>query len=477
MYDRMHTLSESELELIHKNSMEILEKTGVSFMNQEALEIFKANGFRVEGETVYFTDADIRKAVKDAPSRFVIEGRNPEKSVAVGEDDWVFLPTYGAPYLCEKDGSQRPGTIDDYETICKLVQTSQHIDMNAFKLVEPTDVTTETAYLDMLQRNMLMCDKPFMGSTDTIEACKDTMEMAALLFGGKEALKEKTVCLGLVNVLSPLKYAEEMAGAIIEYAQNGQAIAVINMIMGGTSGPVSVPGLVTLMNAEILAGVVLAQLVKPGTPVVYGTTSCPTNMQSGAATIGAPETYIINAWTTQLARYYTLPCRTGGGITDSLIPDAQAMAEGALCLSTTVRCGANFILHACGQIGTYIGCNMEKWIMDEEMCGMVRSMMRKVPVSDETIGVDAIQRVGIGGNYLTDPATLKNCRTAFYKNAFYNKSDISGWKRAGGMSLADAATVELKRRVESYEKPAIDPDIEKALIAFVEDRKVIVKAA
>ncbi|MCG8472756.1 MAG: trimethylamine methyltransferase family protein [Desulfobacterales bacterium] len=457
--------------------MDILEKTGVAFMYEEALEIFKSHGFRVEGNTVYFTEEDVRKSLSTTPSQFVVEGRNPEKSVSIGEDDWVFLPTYGAPYICEKDGSQRPGTLADYESICKLVQTSPYIDMNAFKLVEPSDVPTETAYLDMLQANMLMCDKPFMGSTDTIEACRDTMEMLSILFGGRETLKEKVVCLGLVNVLSPLKYGEEMAGAIVEYARNGQAMAIINMIMGGTSGPVSLPGLVTLMNAEILAGVVLSQLVNPGTPVVYGTTSCPTNMQSGAATIGAPETYIINAWTTQIARYYNLPCRTGGSITDSLIPDAQSMAEGALCLSTTVRNGANFILHSCGMIGTYIGCNMEKWIIDEEMCGMVRSMMRTVPVTEESIGVEAIQRVGIGGNYLMDPDTLKHCRTAFYKTSFYNKSDASAWMKSGGLSLADAASVELEKRFAAYERPAIDPEVEKALIAYIEGRKASFKAA
>lgn len=344
MYDRMQTLSQDELTRIHKASIKILNEIGVAFNEPETIEIFTNNGFKTDGKIVFFTEEDVYKALKTAPSRFKLTARNPEKSVFIGEDDWVFVPTYGAPFICELNGEQRPGTMQDYDNICKLVQTSKHINMNGFKHVEPGDVPTETAYLDMLFSNIILCDKPYMGSTDTRQAARDSIELAGLVFGGKEKLKKMPVMVGLINPLSPLQFADEMAGSIIEYSRYRQPI-ILNMIMGGTSGPVQLPGLLALMNAEILAGLVLSQLVGPGTPVIYGTTSCPTNMKTGAATIGAPETYMINSATTQIARYYSLPCRTGGSLTDSLVPDAQALAEGALALSTSVRNGANFVLH------------------------------------------------------------------------------------------------------------------------------------
>ena len=474
MHDRMQTFSFEEMTRIHDASMKLLSKTGVAFNDSEAIDIFKKNGFKIEGKIVFFEEMCVRKALETCPSRFKITARNPEKSVFVGEDDFVFVPTYGSPFMCSRSGEQRAGTMRDYDDICKLVQSSHHIDMNGFKHVEPQDVSGKTAYLDMLLSNILLCDKPYMGSTDTKQAARDSLEMAVMIFGGREKLIQMPVMVGLINPLSPLQYSAAMAGSIIEYARFRQPLVILDMIMAGTSGPVKLPGLFVLMNAEILAGIVLAQLVGPGTPVIYGTTSCPTNMRTGAACIGSPETYIISSATNQLARFYKLPCRTGGSLTDSLIPDAQALAEGALALSTAVRNGTNFILHACGMIGTYIGTNLEKWLIDEELCGMVRQMMVPITVTDEEIDVAGLQSVGIGGNYLTHPTTLENCRTAFYENAFYNKQGYSRWHQAGDKRIDEVASEILTERLAIYEIPPINSNLETALAAFVKRRKAAI---
>jgi len=467
MYDRLQSFSKEDLSMIHASSINVLAQTGVVFNEQSALQLFKNNGFSVDGETVFFTEKDIEKALKTAPSSFELHARNHSKNVQIGGDSWVYVPTYGAPFVVEKDGKQRPGTMYDYDSICKLVQTSEHINMNGFKLVEPSDVATETAYLDMLLSNIILCDKPFMGSTDTIEAATDSMKMASIVFGGRDLLREKHCIVGLINPLSPLQYAEEMAGSILVYARNNQPLIIANMIMAGTSGPLALPGLLVLMNAEILAGLTLAQLAGPGTPVIYGSTSCPMNMKTGAAAIGSPETYIINSATAQLAKLYNLPCRTGGSLTDSLVPDAQALAEGALCLSTSIRAGANIVLHACGMIGTYIGVNLEKWIIDEELCGMVRSMMTPIDINTKSIDLEAITSIGAGGNYLTHPATLANCRTAFYENKLYNKTDHFKWSGAGAKRIDEIAGDSLCKRLSEYEMPSIDPEVEIALSNFI----------
>jgi len=473
MSDRMQSFSKDDLAKIHTSSIKILEEAGVVFNEKSALQLFKNNGFKVDGETVFFTEKKILKAIDKAPSSFELHARNPTKNVPIGGNSWAYVPTYGAPFVIEKDGKQRPGTMHDYDNICKLVQTSKHINMNGFKLVEPSDVATETAYLDMLFSNIILCDKPFMGSTDTVEAAENSMEMASIIFGGRDQLKEKACIIGLINPLSPLQYAEEMAGSILVYARHNQPLIIANMIMAGTSGPLALPGLLTLMNAEILAGLTLAQLASPGTPVIYGSTSCPMNMKTGAAAIGSPETYIINSATAQLAKFYNLPCRTGGSLTDSLIPDAQALAEGALCLSTSIRAGANIVLHACGMIGTYIGVSLEKWIIDEELCGMVRNMMTPIDINTESIDLEAITSIGAGGNFLTHPKTLANCRTAFYENNLYNKSDYSKWSTSGEKRIDEVAEDTLFKRLSEYEMPAIDPEIETALSDFISKIKKI----
>lgn len=469
MYDRMQTLTIEELNWIHDASIEILSNTGVAFNEAQALRLFESRGFSVDGKVVCFTGNQVQEALNTAPSRFKVFGRNREKSVWVGEDDWVFVPTYGPPFMVDRDGTQRPGTMQDYDAFCKLVQSSPHIDMNAYKHVEPQDVPAETAYLDMLLSGIVHCDRPFMGSPDSRQAAQDCIEMAAIAFGGKDVLMDMPVTVSLINSLSPLQYSSEMAGALLELARYRQPLLIANLIMGGTSGPVTLPELLVLMNAEILAGLVLTQLAGPGTPVIYGTASCPTNMQTGAATVGTPETAIISCMATQLARFYQLPCRTGGSLTDATMPDAQALAEGALNLVTSVRSGGNFILHACGMMEGYIGNSFEKWLIDEELCGMVRRMMTPLNFSPETTDIGVISRTGIGGTYLMQPETVKLCRSAYFPYTLFNKG--GGQSQGAGRDIAAVASDRLKQRLDGYEKPDIDPAIEADLRQFVSNRK------
>ena len=466
MYDRMQTLTAENLNWIHDRSIEILSDTGIAFNDDGSLELFGKHGFSVDGKVVRFNENQVQDALSLAPSRFQLIARDPEKSCWVGEDDWVYVPTYGPPFLVDTEGNQRSGSMTDYNNFCKLVQTSPHIDTNGSKHVEPQDVPPQTAYLDMLLSNLLLCDKAFMGCSDSREAARDCLEMAGIVFGGKDALRDKPVMVSLINSLSPLQYSSEMAGALMELASCRQPLLIANMIMGGTSGPVTLPELLVLMNAEILAGIVLAQLAGPGTPIIYGTTSCPTNMMTGAATVGTPETAIISSVALQLARFYNLPSRTGGSLTDATQPDAQALAEGAMTLITTVRNGGNFILHSCGMMGGYIGNSFEKWLIDEELCGMVRKMLKPLDFSSKTTDTGIIGRVGMGGNYLTQPETLKLCRTAYFDYALFSKGGQSAAR-----DIVAAASDQLADRLSSYEKPDIDPEVESLLHQYVDRRK------
>ncbi len=471
MGDRMQALSAENIDAIHTATLDVLNQTGVAFHDPDACALFKSHGFQVDDTVVRFTEKQIQAALATAPESFRLTARNAEKSVSVGNDDWVFAPTYGPPLLVNADGTRRTGTIADYETFCKLVQTSAYLNVNGYKHVEPQDIPAATAYLDMMLANMVLCDKPYMGSPDSRQAARDCIEMAGMMFGGVETLKDKPVMVSLINSLSPLQFASEMAAAMIEMARYRQPVIIANMIMGGTSGPVTLPDLLVLMNAEILAGVVLTQLAGPGTPVIYGTTSCATNMRTGAAAVGAPETAMISSMAIQLARHYHLPSRTGGSLTDANQPDAQALAEGSLLLSTAVRSGANFILHACGMLSGYMGNSFEKWLIDEELCGMIRRMTAPVDIQPSSINTEIIDRVGIGGNYLTEPETFEHCRTAFFPYALYDKEDSSGQPSQAPVPVTQKAAEQLSQRLEAYVKPDIDPGLEADLVRFVNQKK------
>ena len=471
MYDRMQELNTQDMGKIHDAAMDLLKNTGVSFTEEEALEIFKANGHRVEGATVFFEESDIQKALKTAPRRFTVHARNPEKSVEIGEDDFVFLPGYGAPFVMDASGNQRQATMEDYDNFCKLIQTSPYIDMNGWMMVEPADMPHETVHLDMNLSNMLLCDKPFMGSPVSRQGALDGIEMAGILWGGKENIMDKTVSVSLINSLSPLQFSDEMAGALIELSRHNQACVIASLIMAGASGPVTLDGVLALQNAEIMAGITLSQLVRPGVPVIYGSSSSAMDMKTGALSIGAPELSKNIHLVAQMARFYNLPSRSGGGLTDAMCADAQAGAESALALSTAARSGINFILHSCGILGSYIAMSFEKFLIDEEVCGMVRSMIRPLAITDESIDIDVIKEVGIGGQYLTHPKTFQLCRTEFFMPTLMSRKNPDAWAKDGKKHIDQIAEDKVAQRLAAYEKPNIDPKIEKQLTEYVEKCK------
>ena len=262
-----------------------------------------------------------------------------------------------------------------------------------------------------------------------------------------------------------------MAGSLIEMARYGQPCILASLSMAGASGPINLAGILALQNAEILAGMTLAQLVKPGVPIIYGSASSPMDMRTGGLSIGAPELSMLVSCTAQMSQFYKLPSRSGGSLTDANFPDAQAGAQSALSLITAARSGINFILHACGILSAYIAMSYEKFIIDEELCGMIKKVIEPIEIRNDTIDIEAIKEVGIGGNFLTQSKTLELCRTEFFLPELMTVQDFDAWRNAGGKRIDEKASDIAGRRLAGYEMPDIDQGIESELSEFVTRRK------
>ncbi|THB73103.1 MAG: trimethylamine methyltransferase [Desulfobacteraceae bacterium] len=471
MIDRMQTFTVSDLSLIHDTSMEILSMTGINFNDLGIANIFKKNGFPTDGTRVYLDEPHVMAALQSVRPEFTVHSRNPDRNVKIGNEHYVFLPTGGAPQVADLTGSVRPATFKDFDTCCRLLQTSDQLDMGGYLMVQPNDIPVSTAHLDMLCSYMTLCDKPIFGACGFKEAALDTIEMAGIIFDGKEKIKDFPVMVSVVNAMSPLQFSKEQGEVIVEMALHGQPIVITNMILAGASGPISLPSLLALLNAEVLAGIVLTQLVNPGTPVLYGTATAPMDMKTMVSAVGSAEAVKIASAAIQLARFYNIPCRAGGSLTDAHLPDAQALSEGSLMLSTVVRNGANFIYHACGQMGSFISMSFEKWLLDEEVCRLIRYMTTPINISKETMMVENIVQVGIGGQYLTHPTTFQQFRTLTSPKLF-NRKDISKWATGGALSADQVASKALEERLSAYQKPWIDSDVEQALIDYVNKKKL-----
>jgi len=457
----------SILDSIHKYSLELLNDTGIRFPSEKALGIFKGHGFRTDGEMVFFKEKDIQEALKTVPGAFTVKARNSEKNIRIGDDGYMMAPGYGPPFIIEPSGEMRNAVLDDVHKFCKLVQTSKYLDFNSAIVVQPNDVPAKTAHLDILLAAMLLTDKPIMGSSVSEAAAEDSLKLAEMIWGNTD----EPVMISLVDSLSPLQYAEEMIDAIMVYAGAGQPLIIHSSCSLGTTGPITIAGSLVISNAANLAGICLAQLINPGTPVVYGLGGSPTDMKTGGYSNASPEDAKHTAIATAMARYYNMPCRGQGALTESFSLDYQAGMESAMMLTTAALSGVHVSLHACGTYGSMIAMSYEKFIADEDLCGAIKKLMQPVEFTDDAFSMDMIKELGISGAYLTQLHTLKRCRSEFFMPDLSISTIHGKWLEMEPKDNAERAARIIEKRLTEYEKPEIDPDIEKRLVQYVNTRK------
>jgi len=464
-------LTNEQVEQIHETSIQILAQVGVEFGYPPALEMLKKGGAKVEGRQVFFSGRLIEEQIIKAPGKFRLYARDSEKDVIIGGDNIAFAPGYGAPFVTELNSGRRKGTLKDFVNFVKLTGASTNQDICSGTVIEPNDVPHEIRHAQMLYTAMKYSDKCFMGSAMGEKGARDSIRMASILFGSEAQLAEKPRLISILGSLSPLKYDVRMLGALMEYARAGQPQLISSLSIAGATGPVTLAGNLALQNAEILAGIVLAQLVREGTPVIFAGASSNTEMRSGALSIGSPEMAINTAATAQMARYYNLPSRSGGAVCDAKVPDAQAAYESMMSLLMAQVSGINFVLHTAGILDTYNCMSYEKFIIDDEMCGMVKRIKKGFKVNDDTLGLDAIKEVGPGGHFLDKDHTFEHFRGEFYQPTLSNRDDFEGWCAKGSSQSMEAANKKYKEILESYEVPELTADVDRDLLKFIENMK------
>jgi trimethylamine--corrinoid protein Co-methyltransferase len=464
---RSELLTTEDIEQIHQTSMRLLAEVGVAFALEDALAIFEKHGVRTEGGRAYPSEDQVRGALKSVPPRFAIHARNPGRSVTVGDGEPVFAPGYGAPFIVDPQVGTRVPTMEDYRNLARLAQALPNQDLSGHMMAQPGDVPAQQAYLHMLQANMVHSDKPFVGSTEGTAGARHTMEMASILFD--RDVRDWPATIGLINSRSPLGYSTETLEALMEYARWRQPVVIAALAMAGLTAPVTLAGLLALQNAELLAGIVLTQLVSPGTPVVYGSTSTNVDMRNVALTIGSPELSLLIAAHAQMARTYGLPSRSGGALTDASSPDAQAGFESMFSLLTTITQGIDLVIHAAGILASYLAFSFEKLVLDDEMCGMARRFLRGIDVTPDTLAYDLIARAAPVGNFLTEPHTVQRHRQEFWQPAVCDRSGLQAWMAGGRHDAVYRAERRWRTLLAQHDDPPMDGSTARRLQSFVEE--------
>jgi len=460
-------LDDASLNKIHAYSLEILHDVGIRFPSEKALALFKKHGFKVDGSMVHFEEKDIRRALETVPAAFTLEARNPSRNIRIGETNYAMAPGYGPPFIIEPSGEKRNAGLADVEKFCRLVQTSKYLDFNSSIVVQPDDVPTETAHLDILLATLTLTDKPMMGSTASEAAARDSLKMAEIICENLD----RPVVLSLIDSLSPLQYAAESAEALMVFAAAGQPVIIHSACSLGSTGPITIAGSLVISNATTLAGICLTQLIKPGTPLVYGLGGSPTDMRKGAYVNASPEDAKHVAISSAMGRYYHVPCRGQGALTESFCLDYQAGMESAIMLTVAALSGVHVGLHNCGTYGSMLAMSFEKFIADEDLCGALKKLMKPLEFTDDAFAVDLIKGLGTSGNYLMQPHTLKRCRDEFFIPDLGIRTLHNNWLAMEPRDITARAGRLLEKRLAAYEKPPIDPTLEKELVRYVNNRK------
>jgi len=464
-------VSSEGLELLEHNAETILAEVGVEIRDYpSAIERFRAAGADVDGTRVRFPRGLCRSIVTaTAPAIYTQHGRNPERNVQIGGDATVFAPNYGSPFVHDLDAGRRYATLADFENFVRLSYMSPYLHHSGGTVCEPVDVPVSKRHLDMVHAHLRYSDKPFMGSVTAGSRAADSVEMARIAFGGD--LADRTVMTSLINASSPLVWDATMLEAAEVYAENNQASIFTPFILSGAMAPVTPAGVAAQTLAEALVGMTFAQLVRPGSPVVFGSFASSMSMQTGAPTFGTPEPAIVLYTVAALARRLNVPFRSGGSLCASKLPDAQAAYESMATLMPTVLGGVNFVLHAAGWLEGGLAIGYEKFILDCDQLGAMHKLVQGLDLSENGQAVDAIRDNEPGNHFLGTAHTLANFESAFYRSTTSDNSSFEQWTEEGGLDAAQRANRIWKEQLASYEPPPLDEAIAEELTEYVERRR------
>lgn len=461
-------IAKEDIELIHENTIRILENVGVKFEHEEALEIFRKHGMRVEGDVVYMGEKDVRAALSTVPETFTLySGRG---TVEVGGGSMVKLPV-GCPAFMEDRGNIRKILNKDIIDLFKLIDTSPLLDCNHVNFfTESEGFSGDVKRYSYLALLMKYSNKPFPFAIPDTSAEKGSLREA--MAGGIRLMKQfegvEDKCLASVgiNPLSPLCYDHAPIERIIGTCSENQGIWLASCVMPVLTAPPSVASILTMVNAEILAGFVFTQLLKPGTPMIYANVSGSTDLRTIQLSMGNPEAALMIYGTAALADYYRLPFRAGGAISDAKDLDFQAGMESMMMAEATVEAKPDMILHSTGCLGTYNIVSFEKMLMDEEIFAYAERIHRGIDVTEKKICFKDIEKTGPRGNFLSG-RTPKMYREEFYLTQYLNKADANDWQNKGRVGLKENAGQKVQERIEAYQAPEITKEQEELLKPYL----------
>jgi len=469
----VEVLTPEQVERIHDASLRILEELGIEVMSADACARFAAAGAEVDHASglVRLDRHLVLDLVAKAPAEVTLTPRNPERAITLGGRHINFGLVAGPPNIHDRINGRREGNYTDYCKLLKLAQSLNIIHLIGNQPTAPVELPAQTRHLDCYHANVTYTDLIFHCSAIGRERALDGIDIAAIARGKTRAeLIDDPSALTVISVNSPRRLDGAMAEGLIAMAEWGQCVCVTPFTLMGAMTPVTLAGALAQQNAEALAGIALAQIVRPGCPAIYGAFTSNVDMKSGAPAFGTPENAQAQMAAGQLARRYNLPYRASNANASNAV-DAQAAYESEMDIWAAVMGRANLLYHGAGWLEGGLTASFEKVVLDAELLQMMAEMLKPIEVTDDTLALDAIGGVDPGGHFFGTEHTMERYETAFYAPILSDWRNYETWLEAGGETAEMRATRIWQQLLENYQAPALDPAVAEALESFVAKRK------
>lgn len=459
-------LTRAEMQEIHSKTLQLLQETGFVMQNKEALALLEKAGCRVEKKHVYMAPGLVEWAIKSAPSRILLYDRDGNFAIdASGRNAYYGVGSAEPRILDVYTGEERLCTEEDNKNCVKIADKMPYIDymMSQCQVYDHPKTSYQHEYAAMLRYS----SKPQVVIVDDLQGIKDVVEMASIVRGGLDKLQQKPLFILYCEPTSPLNCTKDSIDKVMYMAENNLPVLYAPIPMNGATGPISMAANIIQGNAETLVGLVVAQLVRPGCPVLFGGILTNMDMKSLQPTYGSPETQIESLALSEIGReLYELPTWGTAGCTSSKLPDEQAVLEGAQYITMAGLSGAN-IIHDVGytQFGLCHSCELV--IMMNDAIGRVRRLFDCVDLSEEYCLMDCMKEVGPKGHFLGEESTVK-MNSEHWESALEDRNEVDRWRELGGKTMRERANELARDIIENGELNTLPPEIDAQIVAFIE---------
>jgi trimethylamine--corrinoid protein Co-methyltransferase len=442
-------LSEDDISQIHDTSMRVFEEVGFQVNSKKGLAFFQDAGATIEDNIVRLPRQTVMELIDRAPSEVILYGRKPEHSITLGGTR-VYAGTGGTALhiIDTQSGERRQSTLNDLKRIAKLVDSLENI--HFFLLpTYPNDVPAEDVDANRFFAGLDNTSKHIMGGVYTEDGIERVIRIAETIAGSAEKLRQEPFISMIICAISPLKIDAVYGDMLITIARTGIPVALPAEPLCGATSPVTLASNLVIQNVDSLAEVCLAQLVNPGTPAIFGSVASIADFRDLKYITGAIEMGLLNAASAQIAQFYKLPFYATAGMSDAKTIDAQCGYESALSSLLCALSGANFIHDAAGLLDFALSASYEKYVVDNEILGMVMRAVEGIKVDEDTLAFDLIKSVGPGGNFVSAKHTRKHMRTEHYQPALSNREHMEEWQARGSRDTFSRARDQVENILAS----------------------------